>query len=59
MRLDKTFVFDLWTLSTYLDVINVYNQKNIEASYYSYDYTEQRTISGIPFFPTLGIIARF
>ena len=59
LRIDRTFAFETWMLSGYVDILNLYNAKNIEASFYNYDYTEQRRISGIPFFPTLGLIARY
>lgn len=59
LRVDKTFVWDTWRLAVYLDIINVYDSENVESSFYSYDYTETRTVTGLPFFPTLGITARW
>lgn len=59
LRVDKTFIFNAWRLGVYLDVINVYDAKNVEQSFYSYDYSETRNITGIPFLPTLGVTARW
>ena len=36
IRVDKTYKFKRWQLSTYLDVQNVYNQANVEGLQYNY-----------------------
>jgi hypothetical protein len=55
VRIDKTFVFNNWKFSIYLDVENVYNAKNPEFYQYSYDYSQRSYITGIPIFPVLGL----
>ena len=58
-RIDKTFTFNRWRLSLYLDVQNVTNTANPEASTYNYSYTQQNTISGLPILPVFGIRGDF
>lgn len=59
IRIDKSFVYDLWRFGVYLDVQNVYNAKNAEGIQYNYDFTESAPITGIPIFPNLGLTAQF
>jgi len=55
LRFDKTWTFKSWRLSTYLDVQNVYNQENVEAITYNYDYSKSAPVAGLPFLPSLGL----
>ncbi len=55
LRVDKTFTFNLWKLSLYLDIQNLYNQGNAEGWSYNYDYTERTKLTGLPILPILGI----
>ncbi|MBK7860678.1 MAG: TonB family protein [Archangiaceae bacterium] len=57
LRLDKNFVFDRWTLGLYLDVQNVYNQRNIEGTITDYRARQEYTVPGIPILPILGVKA--
>lgn len=57
LRLDKNFVFESWTLAIYLDVQNVYNQANVEASFYDYRFRTEYEVPGVPILPVLGIKA--
>ena len=59
IRIDKTWTFDDWILSTYIDIQNVYYAKNGEFYTYKYDYTDRALVSGVPILPTLGIRAIF
>jgi hypothetical protein len=59
IRVDKRWIFDRWTLNTYLDLQNVYNRQNAETRQYNYDFTESVTVSGLPFIPSIGIRAEF
>lgn len=43
----------------YLDVINVYNRKNVQVYDYNNDFSEKKPIYGIPLVPTLGFSVRF
>jgi TonB family protein len=55
LRVDKTWTFDLWKLSLYLDVQNVYNQGNVEAVQYNFDFSESQPQTGLPILPILGL----
>jgi TonB family protein len=55
LRVDKTWKFEGWKLTTYLDVQNVYNRANPEAALYNFNYTKTRYQSGLPILPSLGI----
>lgn len=57
IRLDKNFVFQAWTLAIYLDVQNVYNQPNVEATFTDYRQRQEYDVPGIPILPVLGIKA--
>lgn len=59
IRVDKRWVFDLWTFNLYLDMQNVYNRANQESVQYNYDYTEEVDVTGLPFIPSLGLRAEF
>lgn len=59
LRLEKGWLFDLWRFSVYLDVQNVYNAANPEATVYDYRYREAGPIRGLPLLPTLGVKGSF
>ena len=55
VRLDKTWIYDTWTLNLYLDIQNVTNYGNAEAKKYNYDFTQSDNITGLPILPLLGV----
>ncbi len=55
LRVDKTWIFDTWKLSTYLSVINSYNRDNVDAETYNFDYKEKSNVTGLPLLPILGV----
>ncbi len=62
IRIDYDFHFSNWTLTTYLDVWNVYNRRNV--FHYYYDVDDNGTIIreeslSFPVFPILGFSAQF
>ena len=59
LRIEKTWLFQLWKLSLYLDIQNLYNQENREATLWDYRYNESGALPGIPILPTLGIKGSF
>jgi len=59
VRVDKLWIFNNWTLNTYLDLQNVYWSKYPVGYLYNYNYTQQKEVSLAPFFPSIGIDARF
>ena len=59
VRIDKVWTFDAWTLDLYLDVLNSYNHRSIEATVYSYDFRQSDYFRGLPVIPTLGLKGSF
>lgn len=55
LRIDKTWTFRRGNVDLFLEVLNVYNNANPEGVQYNYNFTQSTTITGIPFFPNLGI----
>ena len=59
LRVDKVWTFDGWVLDLYLDVLNVYNHRSVEGTQYSYDYSQQSYLLGLPVLPSLGLKGSF
>jgi outer membrane receptor protein involved in Fe transport len=62
IRFDRQFRFTNWTLNVYLDMWNIYNNKNILSYYYDVDATGQVTKNSrddFPFLPILGLNVQF
>ena len=59
LRIEKTWLFKLWRLALYLDVQNVYNAENPEATLYDYRFRESGPLRGLPIVPTLGVKGSF
>jgi TonB family protein len=55
VRLGKRFEFETSKLELYLEVLNVWNQRNAEEFVYSSDYQQRGRLRGFPVFPTLGV----
>ena len=55
IRIDKQWIYNWSTLTWYLDLQNVYNQMNQEDVAFSYDYSEQADITGLPIIPAFGL----
>ena len=55
VRVDKSFAFRRWELTTYLDVQNATFYKNVEIMAYSADYGEETPIAGLPVVPSFGL----
>ncbi len=55
MRIERTWLFNTWSLGAYLDIINVANLQNVEAFQYDYRFKEKAPITSYPILPTLGI----
>jgi TonB family protein len=59
VRVDKSWIFPRWELTTYLDVQNVTFRKNVEIMAYNYDYSEEQPIEGLPVLPSFGLKGEF
>jgi hypothetical protein len=55
VRGEKKWTFEDWALTAYLEVLNAYNQQNVEGTSHSFDYTETETATGLPIFPNIGV----
>lgn len=55
IRAEKTWLFKLWSFGLYLDIQNLFNADNVEATQWDYRYRESAPVSGVPFLPTLGV----
>jgi hypothetical protein len=55
VRVEKVWLYNTWSLGLYLDVINVANIENVEATQYDYRFRESAPITSFPIIPTLGI----
>jgi outer membrane cobalamin receptor len=53
-RIDKEWQFKKWAFSTYLDLQNAFNVQNPEVMSWSYDYSEETPINGLPIIPAIG-----
>jgi hypothetical protein len=59
LRVEKRWQFRVWRLTTYLDVLNAYNNQGVDAYGYNFDYTERVRRSGLPIVPSLGARGEF
>ncbi len=55
VRVEKTWLFQLWSMGLYLDIQNLFNVDNVEAIQWDYRYRESAPVTGIPFLPTIGV----
>jgi TonB family protein len=51
----KSWIYDWWTLTAYINLVNAYNYSNTEAIAYNYNYTQSASRTGFPIFPILGV----
>ncbi len=54
-RIDKKWQWKYLAASVYIDIQNVYNQKNPEGYSYNFDYTERQYFYGLPIIPSFGM----
>ncbi|NVB39447.1 TonB family protein [Pseudenhygromyxa sp. WMMC2535] len=55
VRVDKKWTWRYVSLNAYVDIQNIYNRRNIEGRIYSYDYTENTILAGLPILPSVGL----
>ena len=59
LRIDKTWIFNNWMFTAYLDLQNAYNRANPEGYSYNFDSSEKRIRSGLPIIPIIGVKGEF
>jgi TonB family protein len=55
LRLEKTWLFDTWSIGLFLDVMNVFNTENAEATQYDYRFRATAPVRGVPILPDIGM----
>jgi TonB family protein len=58
-RIEKTWSFETWYISAYLDIQNIYNATNPEFTAWDYRFKKKWLVPGLPVLPSFGIKARF
>ncbi len=59
VRVDRRWNFDGWALVTYIDIQNIYNQKNISSIRWNYAERKIEESEGIGILPSIGISLEF
>lgn len=59
VRFNKIFIYTGWQLSVYLEILNLFNTKNVSGYHYNNATYAVEESYGIPFFPFIGIEAKF
>jgi len=59
VRIERLWTYDLWRLSAYLDVQNIFNSDNAELTLWDYRYAKSAPLGGLPIMPVLGIRGEF
>jgi hypothetical protein len=55
LRVDKTWKPSWGKIDLYLDVLNVYNNNNVDGVGYNYNSTRSSWVGDLPFLPSLGL----
>lgn len=55
LRVEKRWIYDIWTFAAYISLTNAYNQANTEGLNYNFDYSRSAPVTGLPIFPILGV----
>ena len=55
IRVDKTWKTSWRKIGAYLDVLNVYNQGNVDGIAYNYNYTHTVYANDLPIIPSIGM----
>ena len=59
VRINKSFIFDRWQMALYLEVLNLYNRKNVLTIDYNDDYSKQEAVHQLPIIPYFGMTMEF
>lgn len=59
LRVDKEWIFDRWKFGLYLEIQNVYYQKNAEALLYNYDFSKVGFVGASTILPVIGLKGEF
>lgn len=59
LRLTRRFHFETFSLDAYLELLNVYNRKNLIHYEWDETYSSKKPMTVFPFLPVLGVTTRF
>ena len=59
MRVDRRWDFDGWTLITYVDIQNIYNNKNVSEVRWNFKVRKVEENEEIGILPSIGISFEF
>jgi TonB family protein len=59
VRLDRTWVFDLWRFTAYLEVVNATYAKNVESYRYDFRFLKKTALTFLPILPVFGVKGEF
>ncbi|MCP4499664.1 MAG: TonB family protein [Deltaproteobacteria bacterium] len=59
IRVDRKWVFDDFSFTTYLDLLNAYNAENAEAYQDDYRFREREPVPSLPIIPVIGASGEF
>jgi hypothetical protein len=55
LRVEKSWAVGRGRVAAYLDVQNVYNRRSEEGRSYNFDFTQSRSVPGLPVIPSIGV----
>jgi len=59
VRIDRKLVFESFIISFYLDLLNAYNNANVESMISDYRYRKTAPVTGLPIIPVVGVQGEF
>jgi TonB family protein len=55
VRLDKTWIYNKWMFTAYVDLQNVYNRSNPDRLDFNFNYQKSSNVNGFPIYPIIGL----
>jgi TonB family protein len=55
IRLDKTWIYNKWMFTAYVDLQNAYDRSNPEQLQYNFNYQKSQYSTGLPIYPIIGL----
>jgi hypothetical protein len=59
LRLDRTYVYNKWKLTTFFEIINAYAHNNVAGYDPGPYYNKKDPVYQLPFLPTFGVQGEF
>lgn len=59
LRVEKMWIYKMWMLTAYLELMNAYNRANPEQIVYNFDLSESQYVTGLPILPVIGARGQF